>query len=277
MVFLKSYEDPMKDLMYFAHANGFPSACYQKFFHYLNSYFEIAYIDILGHHPDFPVTDNWEYLVDELIASIEKNADRPVIGVGHSLGGILMFLAASKRPELFKTIVLLDAPVIGRLKSYTLRFLKRFNLMHKVTPSRNTHRRRTRWLSFNAAWEHFKKKSLFAKFDEDCLKAYIDHGMKRTETGLLLKFDRNIEHQIYQTFPHNLPSYRRHMQLPMGLLVGEDSDTVTRRDKRGMKRHLNVSIKEVKGGHLFPFEYPEAAAERLRELLSFLLPYSGES
>ena len=46
-----------------------------------------------------------------LIDYVERNAGgSAIIGIGHSLGGILTFLAAYRRPELFKGIIMLDPP-----------------------------------------------------------------------------------------------------------------------------------------------------------------------
>ena len=59
--------------------------------------------------PRYPPTEGWPHLVDQWIDSIHE----PVYGVGHSLGGYLNYLAAVRRPELFRAIVLLDAPIIG--------------------------------------------------------------------------------------------------------------------------------------------------------------------
>ncbi|MCP6060700.1 hypothetical protein NL388_36140, partial [Klebsiella pneumoniae] len=71
-----------------------------------------------AHDPVFPVTDNWFRLKDELREEIRKRyGGAPVVGVGHSLGGVLHLLVAAENPELYRQIVLLDAPVISRLSS----------------------------------------------------------------------------------------------------------------------------------------------------------------
>src|SRR5687768_16400842 len=104
-----------KQIIHFAHANGFPAKTYTKLFSFLEDDFEINYIERHGHNPDFPVTDNWKLLTAELKNEIENAYDRPVIGIGHSLGGVLHLLAAAEKPELYEQIILLDAPIISRL------------------------------------------------------------------------------------------------------------------------------------------------------------------
>ena len=70
-------------------------------------------VEKFGHDARFPVTSNWPHLRDQLIDFIEHEAKAPVYLVGHSLGGYLSVLAASRRPELACGVVLLDAPLLG--------------------------------------------------------------------------------------------------------------------------------------------------------------------
>ena len=76
-----------REPLLFSHANGFPAACYRKFFSYLEPDFRIGSINCIGHDPDYPVTDGWPHLVAQLIDRLSAHCRRPVVGVGHSLGG----------------------------------------------------------------------------------------------------------------------------------------------------------------------------------------------
>ena len=55
--------------------------------------FDLHPLDRLGHHPDYPVNHNWGNLVEELLSYL-PDTDEPLLGVGHSLGGTLMAMAA---------------------------------------------------------------------------------------------------------------------------------------------------------------------------------------
>ena len=87
----------------------------------LREHFSVSWEEALGMDPRHPPTEGWPHLVEQLIESIRE----PVYGVGHSLGGYLNFLAAVKRPELFRAIVLLDAPIIGPVRGSMLGATKR--------------------------------------------------------------------------------------------------------------------------------------------------------
>src|SRR5487761_2659008 len=78
-----------RDILHFSHANGFPAACYRKFFGSLEPDFRISAIDCIGHDPAYPVTDGWPHLVAQLIDHVSTHCRVPVVGVGHSLRGYL--------------------------------------------------------------------------------------------------------------------------------------------------------------------------------------------
>ncbi len=90
-----------KEIIHFAHANGFPALTYNKLFSNLKENFEVNYLTRHAHNPIFPVTDGWHRLADELREEIIRRYDKPIIGIGHSLGGILHFLVAVEHPELY--------------------------------------------------------------------------------------------------------------------------------------------------------------------------------
>ncbi|TAK45638.1 MAG: alpha/beta fold hydrolase, partial [Betaproteobacteria bacterium] len=122
------------------------------------------------------MTDRWLHLVEQLEDEIEREwRGEPVFGVGHSLGGYLTLLAAVRRPELFRAIVLLDAPVIGAVKGRLLGASKRFGIVDRVTPAGATRDRRSHWPSREDARAHLRSRKLFRHFAEECLDDYVRH------------------------------------------------------------------------------------------------------
>ena len=106
-----------------------------------------------------------------------------MIGVGHSLGGILHFLAAIERPEIYKQIILLDAPIISRLSSGGLWVLKTLKLIDRYSPSQMTRFRRNLWESREEALGHFAEKPKFAAFDPEVLRDYVEYGIVPGRAG----------------------------------------------------------------------------------------------
>jgi pimeloyl-ACP methyl ester carboxylesterase len=245
----------------FAHANGFPGACYRKLFALLAVEFDVGYLPAIGHDARFPVTEGWPLLVDELVASVVESGRAPVLGVGHSLGGYLTFLAAIQRPELFRAIILLDAPILGRFHGSALAFAKHVGLIDRVTPAGATRDRRREWPSSEAALAHFRRKPLFRRFDPDCLIDYVRHGTVASANGVRLAFDPQVEYQIYRTIPHDLRALADRLTVPGGFIAGTRSEILKRTGLAYTRRSLRVV--QVDGGHLFPFEVPWQAAQAI--------------
>jgi pimeloyl-ACP methyl ester carboxylesterase len=258
-----------RDILHFSHANGFPAACYRKFFAYLEPDFRIGSINCIGHDPAYPVTDGWPHLVAQLIDYLTSHYRTPVVGVGHSLGGYLTFMAAVQRPELFKCIVLLDAPILGYFKGTAFGMLKRLGLADRVTPAHSTRERRRDWPTTEDMVAHFRRRKIFRRFDPDCLQDYATLGTVAENGRVRLLFDPEIEYRIYCSFPHDVIHYCRRLRLPAGFIGGRHSHEVQRVGLAHTRRSFRV--KRIEGGHLFPFERPQAAAEAVRQLVAELL------
>lgn len=256
-----------KDIIHFAHANGFPARTYNKLFSFLEPHIEVRYLERHGHDPAFPVTDGWAELKDELIADIERRYTGPVVGVGHSLGGILHFLAAIERPEIYKQIILLDAPIISRLSSGGLWALKTLKLIDRYSPSQMTRFRRNLWESREEALEHFAEKAKFAAFDPEVLRDYVEYGIVPVEQGFELFFQRRVEARIYRTIPHSLPAFRGKLRVPAVYIGGTDSEEARLARLGFMKRHFPFDFHFVAGSHLFPLEKPFETAAKIIEVL----------
>lgn len=251
----------MRETLHFAHGNGFPSPCYKQLLQRLEGHFDCVYIDKIGHNTAFPITDNWQRLVDELIMSITLQAREPVIAVGHSLGGVLSIMAAIEAPHLFKAIVLLDSPIIGRVKSSVIRISKALGTIDRVTPAFRTRTRQQHWSSRDEVLSYLRSRKLFKHFTDACLNDYIDYGLEQGSEGYTLRFDREIEYQIYRTIPHDLYQYRGRLCIPTALIYGTESTVINRFDLRYMKEQYGILHYPIHGTHLFPFEDPEVCAD----------------
>lgn len=255
--------------IHFAHGNGFPSPCYLQLLYRLKEHYPCFSLDRIGHNKLYPVTQNWSYLVEELINNIIA-VKQPVIAVGHSLGGVLSTLACLKRPELFQAVILLDAPMLGRFKSKLLRLSKILRLIDNITPAGRTQKRQQYWQSREEALSYFQKKTLFKHFTPECLADYIDYGLEQDENGYKLWFDREIEYQIYRTLPHQLYYNEGRLVIPCYLIHGEQSKIIKPPDINYMLAHYLIKAERIPGTHMFPMEYPEETAAKIIELIQAL-------
>lgn len=263
----------MKHEIYFAHANSFPATVYQKMLGYLARQSEVGFIDTIGHNIAFPVTDCWPYLVDETLHYIRQHYNTPIVGVGHSLGGLLMVYAAIKQPQLFKAIIVLDSPLVRPSRSFAIWAAKRLRVIHHFTPGGNTLRRRDSWADETMVYDYFARKPLFARFDPDCLMDYALHGTVPSldGKGRKLKFRPVIEHSIYCTLPHNLPKFKNKLQVPAAFIVGSESNVLSPADLAWIQKHFTHVLDTQAGSHLFPLEKPCETAERILDWIPRLV------
>ena len=257
-------------VLHFSHANGFPAPCYEAMLAPLRRRYRVGWVEAIGTDPRYPPTEGWPHLVEQLIDTLEREyGGAPEYGVGHSLGAYLNFFAAVRRPELFRAIVMLDAPIIGALRGHGLGAAKRLGIVDRVTPAGMTRERRSEWSSREEAKAHFRTRRLFRHFTDECLEDYVRHGLAGAPGSYRLRIDPEIEYRIYRTIPHDMSRHLPKLKVPAGFVGGQESD-VLRRVGMGAMRGPRFAKLRVPGGHLFPFEHPLLAAAAVEELLATL-------
>lgn len=253
--------------MCFAHANGFPAACYRMLLEPLSEHFRLGAPERFGHDPDYPVDNNWHGLTKELLAWLRHWADdQPVIGIGHSLGGILCYMAALREPRCFSRLILLDPPLMTGLDSLGLKLAKRLGSIDRITPAGMTRTRRRRWPDAASARDFFAGKTLFQNFHPQALDDYVQHGLRPTDGGLELVFDPLVEAAIFRTHADHLGLSRWRQRVPTIILYGSDSQLLNP-NRIGRLRRRGFDCRPTPGGHLFPMEQPATTLSTLLGLL----------
>ena len=257
----------------FVHANGFPAGTYDELFkHWRHAGWRVLAPARLGHDPAYPVTSNWPRVRDELLDFIEREAPAlPVHLVGHSLGGYLSLLAASRKPAWFAGVVLIDSPVVAGWRAHSVHMAKLTRLIGRVTPGRVSQQRRQHWESAEAAHAHYAAKSLFARWVPQVLRDYIAAGIEPDPAGgVRLAFDRDIETRLYNTLPHHLGGLlRRHPPAcPVAFIGGTRSAEVRQAGLAATRAVTRGQLEWIEGTHLFPMEKPRETAQAVLRWLN---------
>lgn len=260
----------------FSHANSFPASTYQALFEgWRSAGYTVHALDKFGHDPRYPVSMDWPHLVAQLRDFIEHEVGHPAYLVGHSLGGYLSLMTASRHPHLAQGVVVMDSPVLHGWKSAGVGLAKRLGTLDRViTPSRVAAQRTQEWASLQVAQEHFCAKPKFAAFHPRVLHDYLSHGTEAQTGGKSrrLSFRREIESEIYATMPHDLlREFRRHPhQCPVAFIGGTRSRETRKVGTEGIRQIVGKQLSWIQGSHLYPFEVPEqATAEVLKWLDQF--------
>ena len=255
----------------FSHANGFPAGTYRTLFEaWRAAGYAVHAVEKYGHDPRYPVTNNWPHLRDQLIHCIEHAAlGQPAWLVGHSLGGYLSLMAASRRPDLARGLVLLDSPLVAGWKARALQFAKATGLTERFSPGRFSRRRRQEWDSADAAFNHFAGKPVFAGWPPQVLRDYIASATENRDGKRHLSFQRDVETAIYDNLPHHLARVlaAHPLRCPLAFIRGTDSHEVRQVGMQATERLARGRVVNIEGGHLFPFERPAETAQHVLRLV----------
>ncbi|MEC5213166.1 pimeloyl-ACP methyl ester carboxylesterase [Polaromonas sp. CG_9.5] len=274
-----------KPLIIFSHGNSFPASTYGVLFQSLQARgFQVKAIEKFGHDPRYPVTSNWPNLVQQLAdftkAEVEKSG-QPAFLVGHSLGGFLSLMCAASNPVLggqpVRGVVMVDSPIVGGWRAKALSVAKRAQLVGSISPGAISRKRRHQWLGRDEVLAHFRSKKAFARWDEQVLRDYIEHGT-HDENGSaqgqrLLSFDRDVETSIYNTLPDNMDQLlkKNPLKCPVAFIGGRQSVEMKQVGMAITQRVTQGRIMMLDGSHLFPMEKPLATAAAIEAMLLNLM------
>ena len=256
----------------FSHANSYPAGCYRLLFDaWRAAGYEVHAINKYGHDPQHPVSSNWPHLVSQLLRFLDEEVrpKEPVFLVGHSLGGLLSLMAAARRPEPLRGVLMLDSPYIRGWRAGFVAFGKLSGPIHKQPPASIAQERRQHWPDRAALEAHFKSKALFQAWDPRVLQDYLDCGFEPDPArgGLRLAFRREVEAAVYATLPHALARATRGLRVPRAFIAGTHSREMRMGGLEATRRFVGPLYREIEGSHLFPFEQPEATAALALRLL----------
>lgn len=262
-----------KTLINFVHANGFPAGSYQTLFNYFPKEYQVISHEKYGHDAQYPVKDNWQPLVDELVNFVRKQLlihnQHQVINVGHSFGGVIAFIAACQQPQLFKGLIMLDPPVLTGSTAVIVKLLKKTRLFDKFSPAGKAKIRRTNWPLNTDIAKLYAKRQLFKNFDQRCLADYISHGVIERNNQLELVFSAQVEADIFSHLAVNLSSYKNQLNVPASLIYADKTDVFPHvYFKRFVKLNKKIVLNVTQGSHMFPLERPKDTAQLIADTIA---------
>ena len=197
------------------------------------------------------------------------NSDK-VIGVGHSLGGVLTLYAAVKRPDLFSRVILIDPTMLSPKLLWQIRLLKIFGLDARKRLIDGALKRKRSWESAEAVYDHFRGRGLFKNWSDDIVEAYVDSMTGPSKNGgVELIYPPEWEAQIYKTIPTDVWKFAKLLQQPTMVIRGETSNTFTADSEKAFRKvNPQAVFKVVQGaGHLVTQEKPEEVGKLIGSFL----------
>jgi lipase len=251
----------------FAHATGYHGRIWDHIIRLLPGRRAIA-IEARGHgRSDKPAPPyRWPAFGADLAALAESLKLGDAIGIGHSMGGYAVALAASLRPRTFRALLLADPTIFPPAR-------------YRQAPpdAAFTLRRRAVWQSPAEMVERFHNRAPFASWNPAVLRDYCDYALLPRQDSLVLACPREVETSIYEQ--SNAPDADIHAQVSR---IAQPA-VVLRADVQRVPGKFNLSASPTdpdlasllpRGrdvlltghSHFIPMECPERVAEEILAL-----------
>lgn len=262
---------------HFAHANGFNGQTYSEVLAPLASEFHIRAWDARGHGATTLEANparqkGWNIYADDLIAMLENfhaETGQKVLLAGHSMGGTTSLLAAAKRPDLVRGLLLLDPVMIPLFASRMMTVLN--NLPFNIKRSGMVEaaaRRRSQFENREAVVAAYLGRGAFRTWPDKMVQDYVAGGTHEVATGVELSCAPAWEAANFAGHRHNAWAALRKLQVPVSLLYAGIGSTcrapapalVAKVDKRATIARLGTCT------HFLPMEKPEIVQAEMRAL-----------
>ncbi len=262
---------------HFLHANGFCAGTYGPFIPYLSDALRVVGSDVRGQGDSDPLADisetgpilDWRPFVEDIKAVVESTLHPPVIGIGHSLGAVLTYMAAAIYPGLFSRIVLIDPVIFPNRLLWLIRLMRRFGI--SVPLAKGARRRKAVFESREAALARFTAgRGIFRTWRPEFIAAYLNCGLKVQENGMAaLKCHPSTEARFFDSVPLDIWQYAKQIRCPVLALRGARSDTFWPDAAWRLQRTIpDCQAQTVPdASHFIPMEKPGDCARRILDFL----------
>lgn len=257
---------------HFYHATGFPIEVYSPLLSILSEKYKLSALGLRATWPNIglpPKRRDWQLYADDLIAFIEQQCQSPIIGIGHSIGATCTILAAEKRPDLFKTLVLIEPAMVSRSLAKLVRLMPKV-LMNHIEPAKSALKKPDCWSSREEVLTYFRKLSIYKRFNDEAFGAMAKYGVVETQDGKFqLAFPKVWEAHSYTQPPSVMANLER-LNMPCVAIRGKPSVFFTEAFwQEWQNRCPNTVFKQnIEHGHLFPLENPSNCYELINTGLS---------
>jgi pimeloyl-ACP methyl ester carboxylesterase len=260
--------------------NGFPAQMYNPLAAAFGTDWNIVCLPARPWWPESEPESNpdnfhhYELLAEDMIRGIEEHGLAPVYGAGHSMGGWSMVMAAVKRPELFTKLGLIDPVFIERRLLRMMRVARLFGVKGNQRMIDGALKRQRTWESLEAAYQHFRQKSLFKRCSDEVVRLYVEGVTRPTEQGVELCYSPEWEAKIFEMLPLNEWTYVPKLRTPTGIVAAADSDRAFPPPSQAMWRRLQPEypIEVIPNStHMLPVEHPEEVARRVQAFWNGLI------
>ena len=212
---------------------------------------------------------SWDGFGDDALAVahdvVARNGGRPVIGVGHSMGGTGLVMAALREPQLFAALVIFE-PIIFPPEMRT-------QASGSNPLAASARRRRRAFASHDDAVANFAAKPPLSSLHPDALAAYVRHGFTQQDDGVHIKCDPEFEAQTYEMgATHNTWLHLGDLRTPTWVMAGAHAEFSPAAIAPQIAERIPgcTFVRWADLGHFGPLDDPARFASFIREVTTAL-------
>jgi pimeloyl-ACP methyl ester carboxylesterase len=251
----------------FSHATGFHGRVFAPIAAHL-PLFDRTTFDYRGYGDTIAPKNwrlTWDGFGDDALAvardTVQRSAGRRVIGIGHSMGGAGLVMAALREPSLFAALIVFE-PIIFPPESRSQS--GRANPLADVT-----RRRRRSFPSYADALANFSSKPPLSSLHPDSLDAYVRHGFAQRAESVEIKCDPEFEAQTYEMGAmHDTWNHLGDLSTPTWVMAGAHAEMspagIAPRIAEQIPGCIFVEWRDV--GHFGPLDAPARFAKFVGEV-----------
>lgn len=256
-----------------SHATGFHAHCFEPMASVLIHSHRCMGLDHRGYGDAEridPATVEWKPYGDDALAAARYlsalHDGEPVVGIGHSMGGASLLMAALHEPHLFRALFVFEPIVFPPPSDDSPRG-------ESPLPA-GARKRRDRFESFESALENFTAKPPMNSFHPAAREAYVRHGFAPSpDGGVVLKCLPEHEARTYETgATSGMFDHLGEVEVPVWVMAGAlapfQPSSFAGRVAEELPRSTFVRWDEM--GHFGPLEHPETIAAFVERTLATL-------
>jgi pimeloyl-ACP methyl ester carboxylesterase len=248
------------------HANGFCKGVLGLLVPELRRHFRVFAMDARGHGDSTslepPGAYQWDDFALDVLAVAERLqaelGERFALGLGHSFGGTALLGAASRRPEAFERLVLVDPVTPPRTEDAPPE-----RLAMTAELAERAERRRADWPDRGEARAWWAERPLFENWQEDAIDLYALDGLReRSDGNVELKCRGSVEAAVFRSGGSiDVASILRGLPTPALWLVADRGNFPFEIASQLASTMGAGQIERVDAGHLVPMERPDLVIE----------------
>ena len=262
--------------LHFLHANGYPPDCYKPLFELLKTQYHVFGMKLRPLWDDSKIEDidDWHPFSDDLLRFLTTGELAPVIGVGHSIGGIVTLRAALHDPSKFRALILLDPVLFVPPILVMWNLVRALGLGNKIHPKIvGALKRRPTFDNLDMVFRGYRSREIFRYLSDEDLRTYITGITKPKADGSFeLAYSREWEAHIYLTGLRDFDLWRElpKLDVPTLIIRGAETDTFFESAANLVeKKNPKIEIKTLeKSTHILPLERPQEVFNLMQAFLS---------